>query len=48
LPDLDTSYEETAKAMLDLKQPGKIRAIGVSNYSIEAMEQFPPGCAARQ
>jgi aryl-alcohol dehydrogenase-like predicted oxidoreductase len=39
-PDLDTPYEETAKAMLDLKQAGKIRAIGVSNYSIEAMELF--------
>jgi len=26
--------------MLDLQQAGKIRAIGVSNYSIEAMEQF--------
>lgn len=39
-PDLDTPYEETAKALLDLQQAGKIRAIGVSNYSIEAMEQF--------
>src|SRR5262252_6396571 len=39
-PDLDTSYEETAQAMLDLKQAGKVRAIGVSNYSIEAMEEF--------
>ena len=39
-PDLDTPYEETAKAMFDLKQAGKIRAIGVSNYSIEAMERF--------
>jgi aryl-alcohol dehydrogenase-like predicted oxidoreductase len=39
-PDLDTPYEETAKALLDLQQVGKIRAIGVSNYSIEAMERF--------
>src|SRR5262252_8872123 len=39
-PDLDTPYEETAKALLDLQKAGKIRAIGVSNYSIEAMEQF--------
>ena len=39
-PDLDTPYEETAKALLDLQQAGKIRAIGVSNYSIEAMERF--------
>src|SRR5215469_15682508 len=39
-PDLDTPYEETAAALLDLQRAGKIRAIGVSNYSIEAMEQF--------
>ena len=38
--DLDTPYEETAKALLDLQQAGKIRAIGVSNYSIEAMQRF--------
>lgn len=39
-PDLVTPYEETAQALLDLQQTGKIRAIGVSNYSIEAMERF--------
>jgi aryl-alcohol dehydrogenase-like predicted oxidoreductase len=39
-PDLETPYEETAAALLDLKRAGKIRAIGVSNYSIEAMERF--------
>lgn len=39
-PDLDTPYEETAQALLDLKVAGKIRAIGVSNYSIAAMERF--------
>ena len=39
-PDLDTPYEETAEALLELKRAGKIRAIGVSNYSIEAMERF--------
>lgn len=39
-PDLDTPYEETATAMLDLQQAGKIRAIGVSNYSVAAMERF--------
>lgn len=39
-PDPRTPYEETAKALLDLQRAGKIRAIGVSNYSIEAMEQF--------
>ena len=39
-PDFDTPYEETAQAMLDLKKAGKIRSIGVSNYSIEAMDRF--------
>ena len=29
-----------AQALLDLQRAGKIRAIGVSNYSIEAMERF--------
>src|SRR5215475_10332291 len=35
-PDLVTPYEHTAEALLDLQQAGKLRAIGVSNYSIEA------------
>ncbi len=39
-PDLDTAYEETATALLDLKSQGKIRAIGVSNYSVAAMDRF--------
>jgi aryl-alcohol dehydrogenase-like predicted oxidoreductase len=39
-PDLDTPYEETARALLDLKAAGKILAIGVSNYSVAAMERF--------
>lgn len=39
-PDPRTPYEETAQALLDLQLAGKIRAIGVSNYSIEAMERF--------
>jgi aryl-alcohol dehydrogenase-like predicted oxidoreductase len=39
-PDFDVPFEETARALLDLKRAGKIRAIGVSNYSIEAMEKF--------
>lgn len=39
-PDFSTPYEETAQALLDLKKSGKIRAIGVSNYSIEAMDRF--------
>src|SRR5262245_39724700 len=39
-PDPLTPYEETAEALRDLKRDGKIRAIGVSNYSIEQMERF--------
>jgi aryl-alcohol dehydrogenase-like predicted oxidoreductase len=39
-PDPQTPYEETAEALRDLKQAGKIRAAAVSNYSIEAMERF--------
>lgn len=39
-PDFSTPYEETAQALLDLQRAGKILAIGVSNYSIEAMERF--------
>jgi aryl-alcohol dehydrogenase-like predicted oxidoreductase len=39
-PDLDTPIEETAQALYDLQQAGKVRAIGVSNYSIEQMERF--------
>lgn len=39
-PDPKTPYEETAEALRDLKQAGKIRAVGVSNYSVEAMERF--------
>jgi len=39
-PDHLTPFEETAQALLDLKRAGKIRAIGVSNYSIEEMDRF--------
>jgi aryl-alcohol dehydrogenase-like predicted oxidoreductase len=39
-PDPETPYEETAEALRDLKQAGKIRAVGVSNHSVEAMERF--------
>jgi aryl-alcohol dehydrogenase-like predicted oxidoreductase len=39
-PDPRTPYEDTAEALLELQRAGKIRAIGVSNYSIEAMEKF--------
>lgn len=39
-PDYETPIEETAEAMLSLYEKGKIRAIGVSNYSVEQMEQW--------
>ncbi len=39
-PDPNTPIEETAEAMLRLREAGKIRAIGVSNYSVEQMEAF--------
>jgi methylglyoxal reductase len=34
-PDEETPIEETIGALLDLKNAGKLRAIGVSNYSAE-------------
>ncbi len=39
-PDYDTPIEETAEAMHDLFKDGRIRAIGVSNYSTEQMDVF--------
>jgi aryl-alcohol dehydrogenase-like predicted oxidoreductase len=39
-PDPETPFEETAQALADLQRAGKVRAIGVSNYSIDAMERF--------
>jgi aryl-alcohol dehydrogenase-like predicted oxidoreductase len=39
-PDSATSFEETANAMLGLFNAGKIGAIGVSNFSVEQIEQF--------
>jgi aryl-alcohol dehydrogenase-like predicted oxidoreductase len=39
-PDSETPYEETAEALVELKRAGKIRAIGVSNYRVDEMEQF--------
>jgi aryl-alcohol dehydrogenase-like predicted oxidoreductase len=37
-PDAETPSEESMGAMLKLKQQGKIRAIGVSNYSLDQLE----------
>jgi aryl-alcohol dehydrogenase-like predicted oxidoreductase len=39
-PDPLVPIEETAAAMQTLFKQGKIRAIGVSNFSVEQMEQF--------
>lgn len=39
-PDLKTPISETAHALDQLLKAGKIRAIGVSNYTVEQMESF--------
>lgn len=39
-PDLETPFEETARTLDDLRRQGKIRAIGVSNFSPEQMDAF--------
>jgi aryl-alcohol dehydrogenase-like predicted oxidoreductase len=39
-PDPLVPLEETAETMSQLYRQGKIRAIGVSNYSVQQMEQF--------
>jgi aryl-alcohol dehydrogenase-like predicted oxidoreductase len=39
-PDPKVPMQETAKAMLELYEQGKIRAIGVSNFSVAQMERF--------
>jgi aryl-alcohol dehydrogenase-like predicted oxidoreductase len=43
-PDLTVPIEETARTMQALLQEGLIRAIGVSNYSPEQMNQFMSVC----
>jgi aryl-alcohol dehydrogenase-like predicted oxidoreductase len=39
-PDPTVPIQETAEAMLDPHRAGRIRAIGVSNFSVEQMEVF--------
>ena len=39
-PDPQVPFEETARLMQALLDQGKIRAIGVSNYTVEQMEAF--------
>jgi aryl-alcohol dehydrogenase-like predicted oxidoreductase len=39
-PDPQTPFSETAEAMHQLLKAGKIRAIGVSNFSVQQMDAF--------
>ncbi|WP_408869938.1 aldo/keto reductase [Formicincola oecophyllae] len=39
-PDAKTPIAETASALNDLRKEGKIRALGVSNYSTAQMDEF--------
>ena len=39
-PDYETPFEEAAEAMKELYDSGKIRAIGVSNYTLEQKDIF--------
>lgn len=39
-PDLETDFTETAETLQELLDSGKIRAIGVSNFSPEQMDKF--------
>lgn len=39
-PDPSVPFEQTAETMQQIKESGKIRAIGVSNYSPEQMKEF--------
>jgi aryl-alcohol dehydrogenase-like predicted oxidoreductase len=39
-PDLETPIAETARTLEDLRREGKIRAIGVSNFSPPQMDMF--------
>lgn len=39
-PDPDTDFEETAATLHELFEEGTIKAIGVSNYTVEQMEAF--------
>lgn len=43
-PDEKVPFEETAAAMKELHDAGTIRAVGVSNYSVEQMQRFMSAC----
>ncbi len=38
-PDVETSQKETMETLLEIQQKGKIRYIGVSNYSVEQIKE---------
>ncbi|MDG3086320.1 aldo/keto reductase [Vibrio hannami] len=42
-PDPNTPISETAEALAELKQQGKIRHVGVSNYSLEMTREMMKG-----
>jgi aryl-alcohol dehydrogenase-like predicted oxidoreductase len=39
-PDIETSQEETMETLLKIQEQGKVRVIGVSNYSVEQMKSI--------
>ena len=39
-PDIEASQEETMEALLKIQEQGKVRVIGVSNYSVEQMKSI--------
>ncbi len=43
-PDPTVPIEETAGAMRDIYEAGKVRAVAVSNFSVEQMERFRQQC----
>ena len=43
-PDPDTPISETAEVMRSFYQKGVIKAVGVSNYSVEQMQEFMKYC----
>lgn len=39
-PDLTTPYEETVRALIDLKKQGKVKEIGLSNVTYEQLKEY--------
>lgn len=39
-PDMNTPFEETVRALEDLRKAGKIRHIGVSNFNVPQMKEW--------